>query len=147
MMPNGSQSISNGTKRSRLTCRRQRGFTLLEVMIAVAIFFMAVFAILDLTSQNLRAARSLRIPTLDVSSLAAELSLTNKIFEGVESGDFGPDFPDYRWERAITMVSTGGLFQVDFSMYWAVDRKPAKTDLSILLFRPDSVTPVGGGRR
>ena len=122
-------------------------FTLLEVMIAVAIFFMAIFAILDLTSRNLRAARSLRQTTVDVSSLAAELSLTNRLYEGTESGDLGSDFPEYRWERTTTMVSTGGLFQVDFVLYWAVEQKPVKSELSVILYRPDSLTVGGGGRR
>jgi hypothetical protein len=115
-------------------------------MIALAIFFMAIFAILDLTSRNLRAARALRQPALDVASLAAELSLTNRLHEGFESGDFGSDFPDYRWERSVTMVSTGGLFQVDFTLSWFVERKPVRTELSVLLYRPESM-PLGGGRR
>lgn len=122
-------------------------FTLLEVMIAVGIFFMAVFAILDLTSRNLRAARSLRQTTVDVSSLAAELSLTNRLYEGTESGDLGSDFPEYRWERTTTLVSTGGLFQVDFALYWAVEKKPVKSELSVILYRPDSLTARGGGQR
>lgn len=127
--------------------RGEEALTLLEVMIALAIFFMAIFAILDLTSRNLRAARSLRQPPIDVGSLAAEFSLTNRLEEGTESGDLGGDFPDYRWERTVTLVSTGGLFQVDFTLYWAVDRQPVQSDLSVLLFRPDSMSMGAGGRR
>ena len=65
------------------------GFTLLEVVIAIAIFFIAIFAILDLTSRCLRSARSLQHSTVTASSLAAELSLTNKLTEGFESGRAG----------------------------------------------------------
>ena len=42
-------------------CSPQRAFTLLEVMIACGIFFIAVFAILALVSNTLRNARILRL--------------------------------------------------------------------------------------
>src|SRR4051794_17036530 len=59
-----------------------RGFTLLEVLIAMSVFCIAVFAILDLTSRCLRSARSLQTSFVNVNSLAAELSLTNRLYEG-----------------------------------------------------------------
>jgi len=57
-------------------------FTLLEVMIAMGIFFMFIFAILELVSTNLRHVQRLQKPTVDIGSLASELSLTNKLSRG-----------------------------------------------------------------
>src|ERR1700677_5144738 len=89
-------------------------FTLLEVMIALGIFFMCMFAILDVVGTNLRAARLLQNPPVDVSLIVDDLYQTNKLFEGTDSGDFGDQFPDYKWQSETTLVSSNGLFKVDF---------------------------------
>jgi prepilin-type N-terminal cleavage/methylation domain-containing protein len=121
--------------------RGRDAFTLIEVMIAMAIFFVAVFALLDLVTQNVRAARNLKPDSVDASSLAAELMLTNKLTEGSESGDFGNMYPGYSWSREINLVSTNGMFQVDFS----VSGPSGQRKMSILLYRPESQTRVGAG--
>jgi hypothetical protein len=112
-------------------------FTLVEVMIALGIFFMAMFAILGLVANALRNARALQRPTVDCGVVAAQLSLTNKLTEGLETGDFGDLYPDYEWTRDIYEVETNGLFQADM----IVQRRAGGTvesKMSILLFRPDS---------
>src|SRR5207248_4067888 len=53
-----------------------RAFTLLEVMIALTIFFMAIFTILGSVSRSLGAARSLQHKFPEIDALAAELMLT-----------------------------------------------------------------------
>jgi Tfp pilus assembly protein PilV len=120
--------------------KTQRAFTLIEVMIATGIFFMAMFAILTLVSQNLRNARKLQDSQVDAGPLIAELSLTNKLTEGEDSGDFGDLYPGYEWTREITEVGTNGLFQVDFAVYNRSAQPPVETHTSVLLFRPDSTT-------
>ena len=69
-------------KTGPLRARGQRAFSLLEVMIAIGIFFVAVFAILGLVSSSLANARRLQRPIIDAGELAGELSLTNKLVEG-----------------------------------------------------------------
>jgi prepilin-type N-terminal cleavage/methylation domain-containing protein len=125
-----------------------RAFTLLEVMIAMAIFFVALFSILDLTSRSLKAARSLEPFHVDASSVAAQLSLTNRLIEGIETGDFGDMYPEYGWSQEITQVATNGLFQVDFTVYRVGDKTAANVTTSILFYRP--LSPPGaqfGGMR
>lgn len=110
-------------------------FTLLEVMIATALFFMAIFAILELTTRSLRAARGLQDSLVDVGSLAAAYAQTNLIEEGVISGDFGGEHPGFQWTQYTEMITTNGLYLIDFQVY----RPDGKEDsvLSILLFRPE----------
>ena len=124
--------------------RRRRAFTLLEVMIAMGIFFIGMFAILDLVTQNLRATRALRPNNIDASSLAAELVLTNKLEEGSDQGDFGDLYPGYFWSREITLVSTNGLYRVDFLVSRDGGGIGNETKMSILMYRPDSGTRPGG---
>lgn len=124
--------------------RTGAAFTLLEVMIAVAIFFVAVFAILELVSQNLRYIHNLQKPQVDIGALAAELTLTNSLEEGVESGDFGDLYPNATWTRNVEEVGTNGLFQVDFTVIEDNGDKPVETHLAILLYRPNSEGLRGG---
>lgn len=133
---------------SPVTCHRS-AFTLLEVMIAVAIFFMCVFAILELVSQNLKNVQRLQKPAVDIGSLASELSLTNKLEEGSDAGDFGSLYPRVSWSRSITMVGTNGLFQVDFLVQdnSVGGRFPVESRLSIFLYRPESTMGLSSGIR
>jgi Tfp pilus assembly protein PilV len=123
----------------------QRGFTLLEVMIAIGIFFMATFVILDLVSQNLRAAHAIKPSPVDVGSVVSDLMLTNRIEEGTQDGDFGEVCPGYAWVRSIVLVSTNGLYQVDVAIIKtdAPGSEPSK--MSLLLYRPESKTRGGVG--
>jgi len=115
----------------------RRAFTLLEVMIACGIFFIAVFAILALVSQTLRNARVLRHVEVDAGMAAADLFKTNLVFEGSETGDFGDTYPEYSWERVYTPVESNGLWQVDIILRKRGLHQPADT-MSILLFSPNS---------
>ncbi len=116
-------------------------------MIAIGIFFMCIFVILELVSTNLRHIQHLQKPQVDIGSLASELSLTNKLEEGGDSGDFGNLYPGVSWSRDIFLVGTNGLFEVDFTVTdsSANGRFPVQSKLSIFLYRPDSVMGVGSG--
>jgi hypothetical protein len=118
--------------------RRANGFSLLEVMIALLIFFLAVFAILDSMSQGLRAARGLQVNLPDIGPLMADLMLTNRLEEGVEEGDFGDLYPDFTWTRDTYEVATNGLFQLDITVRGFSQNRPFESTTSLLLWRPDS---------
>jgi hypothetical protein len=121
------------------------GFTLLEVMFAVVAFCTATFAILALVSQSIETARRLQRPMVDAGLVASQLSLTNKCFEGAESGDLGELLGDaykgYTWQYAIAEVQTNKLFQADIVIQRGGASGPVVSKVSILFFRPDS--PAG----
>jgi Tfp pilus assembly protein PilV len=134
----------------KLPSSNQSAFSLLEVMIAMGIFFVAIFGILELTSQNLRAARMLQRQDPDVTVLAAQLSLTNRLEEGFDSGDFGESMPNVLWSRTVTEVSSNGLFRVDFTVHQVMEHRKSplvERHLSILLYRPLSGGGIGIGNR
>ncbi|HEY1718677.1 MAG TPA: hypothetical protein VGH42_10365 [Verrucomicrobiae bacterium] len=136
------RAARNFSRPSTLDPRRACAFTLIEVMFAVVIFFTASFSILALVSQSIDNARRLQRPTVDAGLVAAELSLTNQLVEGTESGDLGEllgdSYSGYSWTRDITEVQSNKLFQVDFE----VDRNTAViSKMSVLFYRPQS--PAG----
>jgi Tfp pilus assembly protein PilV len=126
--------------------RPRSAFTLVEVMIAMGIFFMAVFAILALVTTNLRNARNLLKQRVDASMLISQLSLTNQLTAGSDSGDFGELYPGYRWTSDITEI-TNGLFQVEYLVTGPPipGSDPAQTHMSVLLWRPNSPSSLTPG--
>lgn len=119
-------------------------FTLLEVMIASAIFFMAMFSILAVVSQSLRSARALSQNSPTPGMVAAQLSLTNKLEEGTDSGDFediaSGVYPDYDWQSDTMEYASNGLYQVDIAVF---HKGKLDSSMSFLLFKPESTTGVG----
>jgi|HubBroStandDraft_6_1064221.scaffolds.fasta_scaffold674229_2 Tfp pilus assembly protein PilV len=115
-------------------------FTLLEVMIAMGIFFMCMFAILEVVATNLKAARAIQRPPVDISLLINDVVQTNKLEEGSDSGDFGENelFKGYKWSSETTQVATNGLFKVEFLVTHSDGAQNAETRMSVLLWRPDS---------
>src|SRR5262249_17928349 len=120
-----------------------KAFSLIEVMIAMGIFFMAIFSILALVSTNLKNAKLLQQSQMDPGMVLGELTLTNRFFEGEDSGDFGELYPGYQWTRKVTQVMSNGMFQVDVAIYKPHGPASAESHMSVLFFRPDS--PPGAG--
>jgi hypothetical protein len=119
-------------------------------MIALAIFFMAVFTILGLMSTLLRNARLLQNKKgVDAGLVAAQYyALSNRLTETVESGDFGDMYPNYTWTADTYEVATNGLFQVDMVVQRSSSDRPVESKMSILLFRPESPPgSLSGGTR
>lgn len=123
--------------------RSASAFTLIEVMVASAVLVISLASILLIVSNGIRTARILDRVHVDASSAAAELSLTNRLEEGTDSGDFGNLHPGYAWTRQVSEAGTNGLFRVDFIVSGGGE---AESKLSILLFRPASAPSRPGAR-
>ena len=115
-------------------------FTLLEIVVAMAIFFMAYFAVMELLNTNLRAAHSLNVTPIDFTQVVYDMLATNRLEEISESGDFGDMYPGWSWTREAYEVSTNGFFQVDVEVYHpgSVGGRVA-TAMSLWLYRPESI--------
>ncbi len=124
--------------------RSVAAFTLLEVMIATGIFFIAIFAILALVFTNLRNARLLQKSGVNTGPVAADLYYsTNQWQDGdSDSGDFGEMYPGYKWESDTAEISTNGFFKVDFVLM--TPEGVAETNITAFYWRPQSGTGGGG---
>lgn len=84
--------------------RGTRGFTLLEAVVALAIFSAGILALLELFSGSLRlseGARDLSAAQLYASQRMEEAFLAPDSVAGVERGVFGEK---YRWETDISVL-------------------------------------------
>jgi Tfp pilus assembly protein PilV len=124
--------------------RCHRAFSLLEVMIAIGIFFLAVFSILSLVSSTLANARRLQRPQVDAGPVLATYAATNSLVEGTYSGSLadmlGDTYRDYYWTAQITEVATNKLFSVECAVQERGNREII-SDLTTVLYRPQS--PAG----
>ena len=122
----------------------RRAFSLLEVMIAIAIFFLAAFAILSLVSSSLSNARRLQRPLVDAGPVLASWANTNILVEGTYSGSMaeilGDAYRDYNWTADIQEVATNKLFSVECVVQYRGSRDPV-SDLTTMFYRPQS--PAG----
>jgi general secretion pathway protein I len=101
------------TADSRLRHGR-RGFTLLEVMIAMAILAISLVAVYQSQSQSVSMATDARF--LTTAALLAQHRMAEiqaappgKTISG--NGNFGDDFPDYTWQVDVSEVEESALGQ------------------------------------
>ena len=108
----------------------------------MGIFFICMFGLLSLTTQSLNTARRLEFIEPDIGWVASELSLTNVVEEGFETGDFGDNYPGWNWTREIYIypeleelggdIDDQGLYQVDITLNGPGDSSQRH---SILMYR------------
>jgi hypothetical protein len=134
--PTAAGGVEHGSRIKRGTI----AFSLLEVMIALAIFFAASFVILALVSSGLRTARLLRNDRPSCSIIAAELSSSNVLEEGQVSGDFGKLYPSHSYEFNIAASDTyTGMVAVAIAIRRDGQRQPEST-MEIFRFEPNMKT-------
>jgi general secretion pathway protein I len=107
------------------------GFTLLEVMVAMAIIAIALTAVLGSQSQSVSLAGEARFNT--TAALLAQMKMAEIETEKPDefnsgSGDFGEDFPGYSWELTIsdtdleTSQNVSARFKrIDLKVFWGED--------------------------
>jgi prepilin-type N-terminal cleavage/methylation domain-containing protein len=122
----------------------RRAFTLLEVMIAIAIFFVASFAILGLISTSLNNVRRLQRPSVDGSPVLARFAATNSLIEGDYSGNLGDDellgrdYRDYNWRAVIVEIASNHLYSVECRITPAGGRQEVVSDMVTVFYKPQS---------
>ena len=124
--------------------RCRAGFTLLEVMIAVAVIAIALVAVFGSQSQSLTFANEAKFNTtsaLLAQKKMAEIETKRPLDMSSASGDFGEDFPGYQWDLRVGDISLAGtstieyLKQVDLTVFWG-DREQYQYKLRLYRFVP-----------
>jgi general secretion pathway protein I len=85
--------------------RKEKGFTLIEVMVAMAILAIALVSIFQLQSQSISMATDSRFMTtaaLLAQSKMVEVESRSSLSNQIEGGDFGTDYPQYTWHLEIS---------------------------------------------
>lgn len=128
------------------------GFTLLEVLVALAIVGIAVAGVLQLTSQSLRLLK-LTEEHVGAAGLADRLAREQAApVEGIDGGTVG----SYTWERKVSLVETPGeldrrggpspqLFTVSVAVRWNGGRAVELATMRASVPGPLSDVQTGAG--
>jgi general secretion pathway protein I len=102
--------------------RRRGGFTLVEVMVAIAILAVGITAALRAVSTSTHAsalARDRMTAAMLAQQAMNELIQNGNVTEGTDSGDFGTQFNGYHWESDVEDSSDySGLYQINVVVSW-----------------------------
>ena len=102
------------SRKSRIE-NRATGFTLLEVMVAMAIMAIVLVSVYRMHSQTLAMNTANRFytlaPMLARSKLAQLETGSSEIIAG-DSGDFGDKFPGYSWNVSTEEVAIAALGEI-----------------------------------
>jgi general secretion pathway protein I len=114
-----------------------QGFTLLEVLVAVAILAIAMVAILKANVQSLETLTKSR--ETNTASLLAASKLAEIEAVGVENwsemrGDFAEDYPDYTWEVETSSTEVEGLVRVVVTVQRGETTSDSEVKIEELLF-------------
>ena len=132
---------------NRIQKRKSVGFTLLEVMVAMAIIAIALTAVLGSQSQSVSLASEAKFNTtapLLAQSKIAEVEVAEQEDLTGDSGDFGEDFPGYTWELSMEDITfeepenvSDLLKRIDLKVSWG-EEKQYQYNLRLYRFFPKS---------
>jgi len=117
-----------------------KGFTLLEVLVAMAVLAVALVSLLGLYNRSLLL--TIRAQRLSTATLLAEEMLTRTQLEGMgamraTAGDFADlhpgQYPEFHWYRTMRPTALAGLWELRVGVSWG-EREDETCELT--LFTP-----------
>ncbi|MBE9504991.1 MAG: type II secretion system minor pseudopilin GspI [Proteobacteria bacterium] len=114
----------------------EKGFTLLEVMIAMSILAITLVVVFQSQSQSISMAGRARFETtaaLLAQSKMAEIEAANPENVVSDSGNFGDDFPDYSWQVDVTETEIEVLKKIEVKV--VNDKMTSNNSFRLVLYR------------
>ncbi len=128
-------------------CLGRAGLTLVEVMLALVILGTGLVALVTAAGRCISVARQAKNFEIARELLAlVEIEKPVQLEETPEdisgSGDFGSDYPGFRWVRSAEQhgFEEDGLWMVTTQILWAEDRVNRREEVVSLLYWPEELT-------
>lgn len=121
----------------RRAMRSKGAFTLIEVLATLTLVAIVLPVVIDGVLLSLATAGQARQQT-EAASLAqsklAELVATGQLNDSEIAGDFGPDWPEYRWSARVDEWEDTRLAQLDVSVIWTRRGRERSVTLTTLIY-------------
>ena len=98
----------------------QRGFMLMEVIVAVSLVAIGLFVLIEGLSRCLAAARSVQTYSL-VETMLANKSYEFRVEQAQDYDDKDgrfDDYPGYSWQRTFEKTDLDDLYKQTITIYW-----------------------------
>jgi general secretion pathway protein I len=98
------------------------GFTLLEVMVAVAIMAMVLITLLGLKNSSMKdvmLAKHITVATMLAKRMMVENTLAEKGLSSDDEGPFPePEYQDYTWRKTIVPTPLAQIMELHIDVLW-----------------------------
>ncbi|MFQ5780993.1 MAG: prepilin-type N-terminal cleavage/methylation domain-containing protein [Nitrospiria bacterium] len=114
------------------------GFTLLEIMVALAVISISFVALLGLRNRDIALAaysRHLTEATLLARQKITEVSATGFPDLGVTEGDFGEAYSGFQWEQEVKQTPFEVVRELVLTVIWMEGRREEETKFTLYLFK------------
>ncbi len=100
------------------------GFTLLEIMVALAVISISLVILLGLRNRDLvlsATARDMTEATILARKKITEINLGSFPDLGEKKGDFGEEAPKYRWRQEVVQTPFESVRELVLEVSWGVN--------------------------
>jgi len=87
-------------------------------MVLLAVGITGAMSALSGSLQGARLADEYTTASLLAQSRLTELEQVDGLIEGTADGDFGEEYPGWRWEQEVVQAESEGLLQVTVTVIW-----------------------------
>ena len=133
----------------RLSGRRANaGFTLVEMIVATVLLAVGVAATLGAihaAAQTTMAADGAQTSALLAQKQITQLELQpDQISGGDQQGEFGDEYPGYKWQQSVEATDYSNLFKVTLTVSWGSNNDQHKRDYITYLSNGQQITNPNG---
>jgi type II secretion system protein I len=129
--PSGEQGFFN--HQSSITNKQSKGFTLLEVMVAVSIMAMVLVSLLGLKNRSMQDV--MLADHMTTATILAKRTMVDVLFSKPSKPDEGEgkfpeeEYKDYAWKKTISSTPFEQLMEVRVAVLWKEGERQEMVEL------------------
>lgn len=132
------RDVSTGNRNPKSEIRnRQSGFTLIEIMVSLAVLAIALTVLLGLRNRDIALSAysgHLTEATLLARQRISEVSFAGFPDLGAREGDFGEEYPNYKWKEEVKQTPYEVVRELNLEVLWKEGKREESVRFTTFLF-------------